>query len=64
MICGNCYEEVDELFDTGCNEKPEDLKGAPLGQYHCPECGVMVMAGMSHFLICKRCIDYLTNNPR
>lgn len=27
---------------------PQQLKGAPLGQYHCPYCGAMVMAGMEH----------------
>ena len=24
------------------------LYGAPLGQYHCPYCGTMVLAGMEH----------------
>lgn len=27
---------------------PWQLYGAPLGQYHCPYCGSMVLAGMSH----------------
>ena len=27
---------------------PIQLQGAPLGQYHCPYCGAMVMAGMHH----------------
>lgn len=27
---------------------PQQLKGAPLGQYHCGYCGAMVMAGMEH----------------
>jgi hypothetical protein len=27
---------------------PIQLKGAPLGQYHCPYCGAMVIAGMDH----------------
>ncbi len=27
---------------------PEQLVGAPLGQYHCPYCGAMVMAGLPH----------------
>jgi hypothetical protein len=27
---------------------PQQLVGAPLGQYHCPYCGAMVMAGMEH----------------
>ncbi|WP_280404717.1 hypothetical protein [Nocardia brasiliensis] len=28
--------------------EPQQLVGAPLGQYHCPYCGAMVMAGMRH----------------
>jgi hypothetical protein len=27
---------------------PEQLVGAPLGQYHCRYCGAMVMAGIPH----------------
>jgi hypothetical protein len=27
---------------------PPQLKGAPIGQYHCPYCGAMVIAGMDH----------------
>lgn len=27
---------------------PPQLAGAPLGQYHCPYCGAMVMAGVDH----------------
>lgn len=28
--------------------EPWQLYGAPLGQYHCPYCGSMVLAGMEH----------------
>lgn len=28
--------------------EPQQLDGAPLGQYHCPYCGAMVMAGLPH----------------
>lgn len=28
--------------------EPEQLVGAPIGQYHCPYCGAMVMAGVRH----------------
>ena len=28
--------------------EPQQLKGAPLGQYHCPYCGGMVVAGVPH----------------
>jgi hypothetical protein len=31
-----------------CPEDPVRLSGAPLGQYHCPECGCMVVAGVPH----------------
>ena len=31
-----------------CPEKPEKLLGTPLGQYHCPYCGMMVVAGVPH----------------
>lgn len=27
---------------------PQQLVGAPIGQYHCPACGGMVVAGMPH----------------
>lgn len=29
--------------------EPEQLKGVPLGQYHCNYCGEMVLAGIQHF---------------
>jgi hypothetical protein len=28
--------------------EPEQLAGAPIGQYHCPYCGAMVLAGARH----------------
>lgn len=28
--------------------EPQQLKGAPIGMYHCPYCGAMVLAGMLH----------------
>ena len=27
---------------------PIQLRGAPIGQYHCPYCGAMCVAGMDH----------------
>ena len=56
-ICGRCFEEVDELFDANCEEKPETLLGQPLGQYHCPDCGAMVIAGIPHPQLCQRCLE-------
>jgi hypothetical protein len=31
-----------------CPEDPVELRGAPIGMYHCPYCGMMVMAAMPH----------------
>ena len=31
-----------------CPHKPEELKGQPIGMYHCPICGEMVLAGVKH----------------
>lgn len=27
---------------------PQQLRGVPMGQYHCPYCGAMVLAGLPH----------------
>lgn len=35
---------------------PQQLKGQPIGQYHCPYCGDMVIAGVAH-------PDYEESNP-
>jgi len=34
--------------DFSCTEHPEMLIFEPLGQYHCPACGEMVVAGFTH----------------
>lgn len=56
-LCGRCYGNADPLYPANCQEKPELLAGKPIGQYHCPDCGAMVLAGMKHPDMCKRCID-------
>jgi hypothetical protein len=56
-MCGRCYEEVEELFPANCEEKPEKLLGQPIGQYHCPGCGAMVLAGLEHPPMCRKCIN-------
>lgn len=56
-ICGRCYVETDELFPANCTEKPETLKGQPIGMYHCPDCGAMVIAGVPHPPLCRLCIN-------
>ena len=57
VMCGRCYAEVTEVFTANCNEKPEKLINAPIGMYHCPDCGAMVVAGVEHPPMCKMCID-------
>lgn len=31
-----------------CLYDPREAAGAPLGMFHCPECGEMVLAGVAH----------------
>lgn len=31
-----------------CPHDPRVLAGQPIGMYHCPDCGEMVVAGMEH----------------
>lgn len=31
-----------------CPEDPVKLLGQPIGMYHCPHCGIMVIAGLPH----------------
>lgn len=38
----------DEKFTWPCPGKPEELKGQPIGMYHCEYCGEMQLAGVSH----------------
>ena len=33
--------------DAQCPHDPRETTG-PIGMYHCPECGEMVVAGMEH----------------
>lgn len=36
-----------------CTHEPREMNGMPIGQYHCPDCGVMVLAGLPHPEICE-----------
>ena len=56
-MCGRCYAEGVELFKANCAEKPERLIGEPMGMYHCPDCGAMILAGIPHPDMCKQCIE-------
>ena len=31
-----------------CSYDPREMAGKPIGMFHCPECGEMVLAGVSH----------------
>lgn len=31
-----------------CGYDPRELAGLPIGQFHCPWCGLMCLAGMEH----------------
>ena len=37
-----------DLGASPCTYDPSPLKGVPIGMFHCPECGEMVVAGMEH----------------
>lgn len=54
-MCCRCYDEVEETFPTNCKEKPEEINGA-IGMYHCPDCGAMVVAGLTHGELCEPCL--------
>ena len=47
--CPECYRPA-----SGWCDDPRTLAGAPIGQYHCPGCGVMQLAGAAH-MVCERC---------
>ena len=55
-MCGRCYDEDVDVFPANCAEKPEALLGQPIGQYHCPDCGAMVLAGIKHPDLCQLCL--------
>ena len=41
--------ELDELLKEGkCPHRPELYGHLPLGNYHCPICGTLVVAGIPH----------------
>ena len=41
--------ELDRLIqEDQCPYEPEHLIGVPLGMFHCPLCGEMVVAGIDH----------------
>lgn len=54
--CERCYTENVTVYAPPCHERPELLKDAAIGMYHCPDCGAMLLAGMGHGYMCVRCI--------
>lgn len=56
-ICGRCFDEAEVLYPANCDEDPEKLTGQPIGQYHCPNCGAMVLAGSPHPELCLLCLE-------
>ena len=59
VLCARCCSEA-QLFPTTCKHKPE-LQSGPIGMYHCPDCGTMVLAGSPHFYLCAKCNGEISN---
>lgn len=55
-MCCRCYDEG-PLFEANCFEKPERLMYLPVGMYHCPDCGAMILAGIPHPPLCLECFN-------
>jgi hypothetical protein len=55
-ICWKCMEWATRLTRSvqvgehkhECPHDPRTMAGKPIGMYHCPECGDMVLAGLPH----------------
>lgn len=43
---------------TRCTFDPAPLVGVPLGMFHCPSCGCMVLAGFEHGPCEQSCEQY------
>lgn len=39
-----------------CPEDPKTLLGQPIGQFHCPFCGCMQIAGLEHMCDPESCL--------
>jgi len=63
-LCGCCYDTVKRaaLVASPCPHNPEAYAGMPIGMYHCPSCGVMVLAGSAHPTLCLECAEKLRAN--
>jgi hypothetical protein len=52
-MCCRCFDEEIELVKAPCEEDP--TIPAPIGMYHCPDCGAMLLAGSPHPSVCEPC---------
>ena len=51
VLCVNAMSDscIDALIkEDKCPFEPEWLKEVPMGQFHCPVCQKMILAGMPH----------------
>lgn len=46
-----------------CPHDPRKTRGA-IGMYHCPECGVMVLAGVQHLPVRRYRPRHFSHDPR
>lgn len=38
------------MAELTCTYDPREMAGKPIGMFHCPECGEMVLAGQKHVI--------------
>lgn len=53
-ICPRCCQDVEKLVEPACEDEPELVRGKHL--YPCNDCGMPVMAGDPHPLMCEECV--------
>lgn len=63
LLCARCLEEVPELFPAPCAEDPSPPSQWPLGMYHCPDCGTMLLSGVPHPWLCRACAELAGGPP-
>lgn len=54
-FCCACYEDG-KLVSAPC-VSPAMLLAMPIGMFHCPTCGAMLVAGCEHPPLCEKCAD-------
>jgi NMD protein affecting ribosome stability and mRNA decay len=58
ITCPNCFRLTGDLVKLPCKD-PCNTPAA-IGMHHCPDCGMMIMAGLPHFDVCYDCYKELT----